>query len=413
MATQSVDEGLAIGPVGASRNVQIAQRKQLLYSQLCVQNAATNVGLQRTLSSCFAADFNCGGWSAWLDLGTNPNNTEYGQTVRAGQLIAQGVAAKDSLARGEIINGLLSKKKCVKYLQNDAEGNPYPEGTAPCIEERVETPAAAVANMLQSAVQIGPNRAAASQATGVEGILTSLLVATLNRVTSSAFSKSAPSGGGLNSSAVLPFNVNQYGRIGNGVNEFVSGTAGTSTVTGDLVPTISGNSTLLSTIQKNLQENASSKTVIDSKIALFNSYNEDLNALSACYTNVLAQKPELASHPDVSSRAQFINTSRSTNLAGLPKAQKELTDITQVMSKLSALINTLSADQSAETVASVYAQYTSLQTSGTLFDAIKKIELDDEYKNLLNQINTDKTQSLNPRLERCQQLLAPPEINGA
>jgi hypothetical protein len=77
MATQSVDEGLAIGPVGASRNVQIAQRKQLLYSQLCVQNAATNVGLQRTLSSCFAADFNCGGWSAWLDLGTNPNSLCY------------------------------------------------------------------------------------------------------------------------------------------------------------------------------------------------------------------------------------------------------------------------------------------------------------------------------------------------
>lgn len=405
MATKAIDSGLTVGGIGMSRSAQIAQRKQLLYSQLCSKNPSGSAQLQKSLTNCFAADFNCGGWAAYLDLGTNPNNTEYGQTIRAGQLIATGVATKDNFARAEIINGLLSKKKCTKYMANDDEGNPYPEGTAPCIEEKVETPAAAVSNLLQSAVQIGPNRTAASNATGIEGILTTLLVATLNKLTTSAFSKDAPSGSGLNSSAVLPLNVSQAGRIGTGINEFRSG-VGTTSQSNNIITTTMGSAGLINMFRTTLSSIGKIRDLLYSEVTMLTSYKTSLDSLSSCYNTLIATDPNMANNAEVTSGVSYINSSRSSFLSKLSARQADLNNITPMTNKLNGFITLLQNDSTPQTVSSVYAQYLEAQSSGLLLDGTSEGIIQSEYDDLSQKTSDDLSQNLNPRLNRCRQLSA-------
>lgn len=403
MAIKAIDGGLTVGGIGMSRDAQIAQRKQLLYSQLCTRSPNGSAALQQSLTNCFAADFNCGGWSAYLDLGTNPNNTEYGQTIRAGQLIAAGVASKDAFAKAEIINGVLSTKKCTKYMANDDEGNPYPEGTAPCLEEKVQTPAAAVSGLLQSAIGAGPNRAAASTGTGIEGILTSLLVATLNKITSSAFSKDAPNGGGLNTSYVIPLNVSQAGRIGVGTNEFTSGTAGTNG-NGPLISNTGGASALIANIRTALTTLNKVRDLLFSEVSMLNSYKSSLDELASCYSTLIGADPSMVNNAEVSSGISYVNSSRSSFLSTLPTAQKELSDVAPMINKFNGFITLLQNDSSSQTISSVYSQYSEAQANGSLFGPTKEITIQTEYDDLAKRTGEDFNQNLNPRLARCRQL---------
>lgn len=67
--------------------------KSRMRADYCTGDGSTKAQ-QTKLNDCFANDFNCGGWGAWLDLTANPNNTLTGRTIAANTITAQDQAQK-------------------------------------------------------------------------------------------------------------------------------------------------------------------------------------------------------------------------------------------------------------------------------------------------------------------------------
>lgn len=409
IATQQVDSGLTVGPYNrdgreASRNAQIAQKRQLLYTQMCSRSPNGNVNMQKSLTNCFAQDFNCGGWAAFLDLGTNPDNTEYGQTVHAAQLIASGVANKDTASRAEIINGLLSKKKCTKrepITAADRDDNPnITQDQMPCLEERVETPAAAVADALQSAIGAGPNRVAASRGTGIQGVMTSLIVASLNRFTANAFSKGGPASGSVNGTGIVELNVSGY-RVNPLGGGYDTPTNATNTIGG--VTLTLGAGEALSAIN-NMKGNLTRiKDLIISQYNERGDFNGDLNELGACYDQVVSNFPDYSTNSEVISGRAYIQSSKSTYVSQMPTLDRDLGSVTSALSTVSGLIGQLQNSPSAATVATVSARFMELQNISD-FDGAREGSLIGELRTLKDALENERKNNLRPRLERCRTL---------
>jgi hypothetical protein len=89
----------------------------------CLENADTPEK-QREVTQRFLANFNDGGWNAWVDLTTNPANTARGQkTMSQNYLQAQIQAGNDRARQEEMQNGgFLSMKRCISYIEFPASG---------------------------------------------------------------------------------------------------------------------------------------------------------------------------------------------------------------------------------------------------------------------------------------------------
>lgn len=115
--------------------------KTQLRTKLCTTGAggALNKTQQQTLTNCFANDFSCGGWNSWLNLGSNPNNTLYGQTVNAKIATAQTQAKKAEAQKAITVDGVMSITDCVDTPTNNQEiittGNKAVDSFQKCINE--------------------------------------------------------------------------------------------------------------------------------------------------------------------------------------------------------------------------------------------------------------------------------------
>jgi len=99
---------------------------------------------------CFANNFNCGGWNAFLAFTQNPANSEQNRLTEAQAALAKQIAAEqkatdDELNRG---NGFYNQKECIQYYPNTGS-----EDQAICKEWRVTTPSQAIVSTLDQAVK--------------------------------------------------------------------------------------------------------------------------------------------------------------------------------------------------------------------------------------------------------------------
>ncbi len=398
LATQSVDGGLTVGNSSASRQAKINAQKNILYQQLCSTSAVRSTQQQQLLTNAFVNNFAAGGWSAWLDLSTNPNNTGYGATVRASQLVAESVASKQTAAKEELVNGLAPQKKCTKLMEltaADYEDNPLltPEN-APCLEEQVEVPAATVANSLQAVTDSGPNKIANSTTFG--SVISSVLISSLTKLFSGK--PSSGSGSALNSTVSSQLNVSQSntGRyiIGNSQSPFNNGPATGGGISG----TVASGAGLLNILTGLKTSLTTSQSLLDNIITMLSSYVGDLQTLNTCYNSIQNTNSQ------IDEGKQYVSGALSKYSGVLTNLTLDRNDIGPMIEKVDGFITYLRADSSLDAANSVAGQYSDAVSSGALFDKSKEAALQSQYDILSRAISDDRTSNLTPKLQQCRSM---------
>ncbi len=106
------------------------------------------------LSNCFASDFNCGGWGAFLSLTQNPVNDDQQRLATAKNSLNSNKATEEKKSETELISngGFFSMKSCAEYAeQTEAQKENGDPGI--CTKYKSDTPGAAVKDSLTQVVQ--------------------------------------------------------------------------------------------------------------------------------------------------------------------------------------------------------------------------------------------------------------------
>lgn len=116
-------------------------RFQELYSTYCEGDPNTDKALAQKLLtlSKSGAYFS---WDNWL-LTTGGNN-DYSIAMQTQLEIDRRAREQLALADKEVSAGYMADTKCIEFMKNDDDGNPYPEGTAPCLSRETTKPAETV-----------------------------------------------------------------------------------------------------------------------------------------------------------------------------------------------------------------------------------------------------------------------------
>jgi hypothetical protein len=106
------------------------------------------------LTNCFAYDFNCGGWGAFLSLTQNPVNDDQQRLATARNSLESSKAAETKKVETELTanGGFFNMKSCIEYApQTEAQKENGDKGI--CIKYKNETPGSAVRDSLTQVVQ--------------------------------------------------------------------------------------------------------------------------------------------------------------------------------------------------------------------------------------------------------------------
>ncbi len=402
MAIQDIDAGLYVGPKTNNRDQQIAYKQNELWKQLCLHQAEGNRILQQNLTSCFAKNFSCGGWDAWLGL-TNPNNTAYGQAARASILINQKAQQAVKQTADQFVNGLMPKTKCVEYaITNDDEGNPIPESQRVCTRTEVVTPAASVANALFTAQKSGTDQVANNSGMGLSRvILSAITTGMLQRLQEGI---SSGGGGGINVANPSTITLDANGKI---ITTYAtpvpvnSGNGGNTTISG----TENGASAFLQQFNANIATLGRINGTLTASQALFTAYETDLAALKECYSKI-SEGSEGAS--SIKSGGQsYIDSSLAKEKPYADKVTADIAALALMNATLNNYKKSVMADPGLDNVTEVMQGYITAISSPSFFNEAKEARVRAEYDQYKKQSDDDRAANLNPKLQECRQYLPP------
>lgn len=154
----------------------------------CVAGNSTSSKQQQydALQNCFAKDFSCGGWNAFLSMTQKPyQNTETGRLTVAQLQLQQNQAAATTKTNNELNRGggFFSQKVCKQgalKITNDDNGNPLPPESQICTEYETLTPGDQIRNLTNEA--LGDPLKQLQQADEISEIITSALLTKLQSV---------------------------------------------------------------------------------------------------------------------------------------------------------------------------------------------------------------------------------------
>ena len=129
-------------------------KKTELANSLCSGDASKDKNTQQAMVNIYKEDFSAGGgWDSWLDLTSNPKNTEYGNVSSAKVALSKKVESKKEIAKDEVEQGggYIGIKTCIKevYLET--------EGITSCEEYETKTPGKLAADQISEAVSGSPD----------------------------------------------------------------------------------------------------------------------------------------------------------------------------------------------------------------------------------------------------------------
>lgn len=116
-------------------------RFQELYSTYCDGDPNTDKALAQKLLA-LSKSGSYFSWDNWL-LTTGGNN-DYSRAILTQLEIDRRAQVELARAENEAKIGYMADTKCIEYMKNDDDNNPYPEGTAPCLSRETTKPAQTV-----------------------------------------------------------------------------------------------------------------------------------------------------------------------------------------------------------------------------------------------------------------------------
>lgn len=351
MAKKYMSAGVSIG---GDKSLDVIKKE--LRNELC-NSDATNKVQQTKLNDCFATDFNCGGWGAWLKLTSDPKNTLTGQIIAANTITSQTQdSKKEDVKTITTPGGMLAITNCVDTTSFYQDPKTYDPNKPPCKNAEVTTPASTVENTAKIALDSGWTSLANAHELG--DVLTGVLTGSLSGLM----------GKGLSSMGNGGQRVTLDTLSGAGpVDVTPTNTTIPSSAPEEMTP--EKRDSLIKTINNQLNLHLSSakslRDINNSYISTENNYLSQLNSLSACYDQALAIYPSYvkADSRYIAGRS-FIADKTQTYNAKIQELSSEVVLANTTISEITAIKNQLANVVEASKIIDIYTNYQNKNSSG-------------------------------------------------
>lgn len=347
----------------------------------CIAGNSTSSKQQQydALQNCFAKDFTCGGWDAFLSMTQKPyQNTETGRLTVAQLQLQQNQSAATTKTNNELNRGggFFSQKVCKKgalKITNDDEGNPLPESSQICTEYETLTPGDQIRNLTNEV--LGDPLKQLQQSDEISEIITSALLTKLQTV-------------GLRK-------LNEIGTdLINGLSNGIRGSSDGATSLRDSVaatgkpgdPRVASTSvtltdadhrnltsTMIQMMNNTLKEHNTNITVVVDELNRYQSLADKLSQVELCYGG----KPWLAMPPVV---RDTLDSQKQNIGAKTLSLAEELSTYRGKSDDLAAAIDTVTKSRDADAITNIFNAYNAeLSSNSYLTSAVAdKRKLDNE-----------------------------------
>jgi hypothetical protein len=332
----------------------------------CVAGNSTSSKQQQydALQNCFAKDFSCGGWDAFLSMTQKPyQNTETGRLTVAQLQLQQNQAAATTKTNNELNRGggFFSQKVCkpgALKITNDDEGNPLPKESQLCTEYETLTPGDQIRNLTNEV--LGDPLKQLQQSDEISEIIVSALLTKLQSVGLRKLNEVVADGinglsndprGSSDGATSLRDSVSATGKPGD------PRVASTSvTLSNADHRNLTG--TMLSMMTNTLSEHGSNIAVVAEELVRYEALVDKLAQIELCY----AGKTWLAMPGVV--RDTLDSQKQSLGAKALSLAE-ELATYKAKSDDLSAAIETITISRDADAITNIFNAYNAELSSNT------------------------------------------------
>ena len=353
------------------------------------------------LQNCFAKDFSCGGWNAFLAITQNPyQNTETGRLTVAQLQLSQNTANKTNTANTELNRGggFFSQKVCkpgALKITNDDEGNPLPKESQICTEYETLTPGDQIRNLTNEV--LGDPLKQLQQSDEISEIIVSALLAKLQSV-------------GLRKLNEGIANVIRNATDGSGsLRDSIAATGkpGDPSVASTSVRITDADhrnltASMLQLMNSVLREHSSNLTVVQEELNKYQNLADKIAQIELCYkSKTWLAMPQIVKNT-LDSKKQEIG-SKTLSLADEFATYQGKSD------DLTAAIETITRSRDADAITNIYNAFNAELSSGSYLTsavADKRRADNEELYRQLDQLAT----TFDSMLTECQQ--AQPETGG-
>ncbi len=348
----------------------------------------------KDLQNCFAKDFSCGGWNAFLSITQDPyRNTETGRLAVAQLQLQQNVNQKTTNTNNELNRGggFFSQKVCKKgaLLEKDDQGEPLPKESQLCTEYETLTPGDQIRNLTNEV--LGDPLKQLQQSDEISEIIVSALMVKLQSIGLRHLKDGFDNliRGATDGSGSLRDSVTAAGAP-------KDPTVASSSVTLSNADHRNLTANMLQLMNSVLKEHSTNLTVVQEELTKYQNLADKIVQIETCYqekSSWLAMPPLVKTTVD--SQKQIIGQ-KVLALADEFSTYKEKAD------DLSAAIETVTRSRDADAITNIYNAFNAeLSANSYLTSAVadkRRADNEELYKQL-DQLST----TFDSMLTECQQ----------
>lgn len=386
-----------------------ATKEAQLKAQYCDNKTSTSSKQQQynDLQNCFAKDFSCGGWNAFLAITQNPyQNTETGRLTVAQLQLSQKVEQKTTATNNELSRGggFFNQKVCKKYYgtEKDDDGNVIPENQRVCAEYEVQTPGQQL-SQLTSDVLNDPLK----QLQNVQKISQVILTVLAERL----FNQGVKSGLKYLSGDALTNSIRSSSSTDNATNlrdsvaaagKPADPTVNSTSITLSDAEHRNYTSQMLQLMKKTLTENDSNINIVTEELNRYQSLADKIAQIELCYRGkAWLQMPQIVKNT-IDSKKQEVG-SKVLSLADEYTTYKGKSD------DLAAAIETITKSRDGDAISNIFNAYNAELSANSYLTQNTADKRRQDDAELFKQLD-DLATTFDSMLTECQQ--AQPETGG-
>ncbi len=324
--------------------VEFEARKAYFYSRFCVgdPDSTSDEGVEtaQALMELQKARPNAGGMDAWLAITGGDN--EYTRNMNVQLAVNEGASAvREQVVKDfDLGAGIKSLTTCVKYAENDINGNLYAEtASPPCLVEEVQQTGRMFNTLLEDALKSPAETLRSTLGPGA-GSLISTAFTSINLLQSISTAAGNITGGSRGGTGTVVTSRPP-------VNDLANNTSGKQTIVGPPAQQLSFHQKSLASLQITDQSYLNEITL----------YQNQLNVMKACYEKLVKDHPQIETDARVTAAFSFHSNESTTNDRLRTTIGQELNLIATTTALVTTTLNAIQTSNSSEVILNLFRDY--------------------------------------------------------
>ena len=329
--------------------VEFEARKAYFYSRFCVgdPDSSTEEGVEtaQALMELQKARPNAGGMDAWLAITGGDN--EYTRNMNVQLAVNEGAAEVEArtIKDFDLGGGIKSLTTCVKYAENDINGNLYGESASPpCLVEEIQQTGKMFNTLLEDALKSPAETLRSTLGPGAGSLISTAFTSInlLQSISTAAGNITGGSGGGGGTSQTNTDVINRAP-----TNDLSGNTRAKTTLTGPPVQQLGFHKKALSDLE----------TIDQNYLNEITFYQNQLDNMKMCYEKLVKDHPQIQSDGRVTAAFSFHSTATTTNARLRATIGEELSLIATTTALVTTTLSAIQASNSSEVILNLFNDY--------------------------------------------------------